>query len=158
MLLDGRLIAIDASSRKNLGTAYCACDNSTTSQPSDTFTTNLGLNIESSGVSRWYTRLKRAIRTEAATTPKTHSQPPHSWLSRSLPARPIAQGEVRVNAALPRDVLDLPSHQRAVPQHLPSGTRGRLLAFERELPRCAFKSVQFTCKRLLVPDQRPFLK
>ena len=92
----------------------------------------------------------------AATTPQ--AQPPRSWLSRSLPARPIAQGEVRVNAALPWDVLDLPSHQRAVPQHLPSCIRGRLIAFERELPRFAFKGAQFTCKRLLAPDQRAFLK
>jgi hypothetical protein len=37
MLLDGRLIAIDPSPLKNFGRAYCACDNSTSSEPTDTF-------------------------------------------------------------------------------------------------------------------------
>jgi hypothetical protein len=39
MLLDGRLIAIDPSPLKNFGRAYCACDNSTSSQPTEQSTT-----------------------------------------------------------------------------------------------------------------------
>src|SRR6185437_11550005 len=37
LLLDGRLIAIEPSPLKNFGRAYCARDNSTSSQPQDTF-------------------------------------------------------------------------------------------------------------------------
>ncbi len=39
MLLDGRLIAIDPSPHKNCVRAYCACDNSASSQPTKQRTT-----------------------------------------------------------------------------------------------------------------------
>ena len=37
MLLDGRLIAIDPSPLEDFGRAYCARDNSTSPEPTDTF-------------------------------------------------------------------------------------------------------------------------